>query len=108
MLKLLISRVRLMQSSYEKLGVEYLHNIEHCSNFQATLTLLKNLKTEDFHFNRDLMSYFSPHRTKYLSVLNEGTLGIGIFLFHKGARTGIHDHPKTLVLTKVLEGKLKI
>lgn len=40
--------------------------------------------------------------------MHEAELGIGIFLFPKEKQSLIHDHPGAVVITKILEGAMRI
>ena len=51
---------------------------------------------------------FDKTKVKYIKIMHNQDIGVGIFLFPKGKKSLIHDHPDAMVITKIFTGQLKI
>jgi len=99
--------MRNMASIYAKQGVSYLENIESCSNFPKFKEALDNLKLSDLDMPYDKKYLYNPDEPlKYLKIIDEENLGMGIFFFPHGKGFHTHDHPGMMVATKILDGTL--
>jgi len=96
-----------MASQYAKKGVPYLENIESCSHFPKFKEALDNLKLADLNIPYDRKYLYNPDEPlKYLKILDEENLGMGVFFFPDGKGFHAHDHPNMFVATKILDGTL--
>lgn len=103
----LIQLTRDMSTIYVEKGVTYLENIESCPHFLKFKEALDKFSLEDLNIAYDKEFLYNPNEPlRYMKVLFEQYIGIGVFFLAKGKGFPIHDHPGLMVASKVLDGKI--
>lgn len=70
-------------------------------------SLLISLQLPDLSLPSSLSEYFQPGQIAYTSIHDTPELCICIFALSRGAGIPLHDHPGMVVLSSIIQGKLR-
>jgi len=103
LLKPLIS----LQKTSKECGTSSLGSSQHPNDLHELLNFLHKINCKDVGINvSHLDSYFKENTLTCIKIPNTTNIQIDIFCVPKGMHLNLHDHPNTVVITKVLHGNI--
>jgi len=103
LLKPLIS----LQKASKECGTSSLCSSQHPNDLNELLNFLHKINCKDVGINvSHLDSYFKDNTLTCIKIPNTTNIMIDLFCVPKGMHLNFHDHPNTVVITKVLHGNI--